>query len=184
MDCINTYSSILNKTYCDEALAPIYSGEFISKDSYPAGDSSTGEYKHKTYPVPLNFKYHDLFLEKAKECLVSYFKSNGIDSLININDFEYESSNIDKVDQGIWLPLHIDKEYDNSFISKRNFIVILYLNTIEDGGELCFPLQQRIIYPKAGDIVIFPTFYTYPHYVTPPMSSDRYAYHINFSTKK
>ena len=45
--------------------------------------------------------------------------------------------------------------------------VVLHLNTIEEGGELVFPSQNKKIKTEAGKIVIFPPYGSFGHYTTP-----------------
>ena len=42
--------------------------------------------------------------------------------------------------------------------------VIICLNDDYEGGEICFPVQDRIIKMKKGDILAFPPYWTHPHY--------------------
>lgn len=73
--------------------------------------------------------------------------------------------------------LHTDSEISDGI--RTNFVLLLYLNNVS-GGELVFPVQGKIIIPKAGKVAIFPTFFTYPHMVLPPTES-RYAARFIYS---
>ena len=42
---------------------------------------------------------------------------------------------------------------------------ILYLNTLKEGGETVFPLQEEKVCPKTGQVVMFPPVHTHPHEV-------------------
>ena len=50
---------------------------------------------------------------------------------------------------------------------------LLYLNTIDRGGETEFPLQNLRVQPEAGKIVMFPPMHTHPHEV---LASDEPRY--------
>ena len=76
------------------------------------------------------------------------------------------------------IPLHTDDQYDNGIF--RSVGILLYMTTHETGGELCFPFQKRIIKPEAGKLLIFPSLYTHPHFVTPTNGEDRYALRFNY----
>lgn len=52
---------------------------------------------------------------------------------------------------------------------------ILYLNTIEDGGETKFPVLDREIKPVKGRFVLFPPYYTHMHYGEISKKNDRYV---------
>jgi len=45
--------------------------------------------------------------------------------------------------------------------------IIIHLNTVEDGGELVFPMQNKTIKTEKGKLVIFPPYGMYQHYTTP-----------------
>ena len=60
--------------------------------------------------------------------------------------------------------LHYDgiKSY-NEDTNERFLSVIICLNDDYEGGEICFPVQNRIIKMKKGDILAFPPYWTQPH---------------------
>lgn len=62
---------------------------------------------------------------------------------------------------------HADGEIssENDFI--RYASVTLHLNTIEEGGELIFPAQNKKVKTEAGKIVVFPPYGIFGHYTTP-----------------
>jgi predicted 2-oxoglutarate/Fe(II)-dependent dioxygenase YbiX len=45
--------------------------------------------------------------------------------------------------------------------------VILHLNTVQEGGELVFPSQNKSIKTEEGKLVIFPPYGMFGHYTTP-----------------
>jgi len=63
--------------------------------------------------------------------------------------------------------LHTDGEITKSSSLLRVASVIIHLNTIEKGGELIFPSQNKSIKTEKGKIVIFPPYGMYQHYTTP-----------------
>jgi 2OG-Fe(II) oxygenase superfamily len=56
----------------------------------------------------------------------------------------------------------------------RQLAVIIYLNSVADGGETCFHRQNQKIKPVAGDALFFPTFWTHLHCGEIPKSGDKY----------
>lgn len=66
---------------------------------------------------------------------------------------------------------------------RRHLSVLMYLQDVQ-GGELYFPMQKVIIKPEPGLLVIFPTSFTYPHTVLPPLDKDRYTYRFNYVLKE
>ena len=57
----------------------------------------------------------------------------------------------------------------------RQLAVIIYLNSIEDGGETCFYRQNLKIKPVAGHALFFPPFWTHMHCGEIPRSADKYV---------
>ena len=58
---------------------------------------------------------------------------------------------------------HADHAADNS----RAFSLVAFLNDVESGGELNFPLFNVSVKPKAGSVVLFPSNFPYFHYANP-----------------
>jgi hypothetical protein len=57
----------------------------------------------------------------------------------------------------------------------RQMAVVIYLNSVQEGGETCFHRQNLRIKPIAGDAVFFPTFWTHAHCGETPRSEDKYV---------
>jgi hypothetical protein len=60
---------------------------------------------------------------------------------------------------------HSDGEIVDGMI--RYASVVIHLNTIEEGGELVFPSQNKSVKTEEGKIVIFPPYGMFEHYSTP-----------------
>jgi hypothetical protein len=58
---------------------------------------------------------------------------------------------------------------------ERQLAVIIYLNTVADGGETCFHRQDLKIKPVGGDALFFPPFWTHMHRGATPLSGDKYV---------
>jgi 2OG-Fe(II) oxygenase superfamily len=56
----------------------------------------------------------------------------------------------------------------------RQLAVIVYLNSIDVGGETCFHRQNLKVKPVAGDALFFPTFWTHLHCGEIAQSDDKY----------
>ncbi len=57
---------------------------------------------------------------------------------------------------------------------ERQLAMVIYLNSVQDGGETCFHQQNLQVKPIAGDALIFPTFWTHAHCGEIPRSEDKY----------
>ena len=56
----------------------------------------------------------------------------------------------------------------------RQLAMVIYLNSVADGGETCFHRQNLKVAPVAGDALFFPTFWTHMHCGEIPKSEDKY----------
>lgn len=63
---------------------------------------------------------------------------------------------------------------NESTMSIREFVWILYLNDIEEGGETEFLLQPRRVTPQKGKICIWPSAFTHLHRGNPPLKGEKY----------
>ena len=56
----------------------------------------------------------------------------------------------------------------------RLLMVLLFLNNVDEGGELEFLYQSKRIKPEAGTMVICPASFTHTHRGNPPLSGEKY----------
>lgn len=64
---------------------------------------------------------------------------------------------------------------DHGVSTPRIFSSVLYLNDIEEGGETYFTHFDIAVKPRAGDMVVFPSNYTFLHEAKSPISDDKYV---------
>jgi len=60
---------------------------------------------------------------------------------------------------------HADEEVMEGRL--RYASVVLHLNTIEKGGELVFPAQNKSVKTEEGKLVVFPPYSMFGHYTNP-----------------
>jgi hypothetical protein len=58
---------------------------------------------------------------------------------------------------------------------ERQLAMIIYLNSVESGGETSFHRQEIKVKPVAGAAVFFPAFWTHMHCGEIPRSGDKYV---------
>ena len=59
-------------------------------------------------------------------------------------------------------------------MERRLIAVMVYLNTVTDGGQTHFPTQNISFSPKAGDILMWPAYWTHSHHGIPSPSQVKY----------
>lgn len=148
---------------------------FINSNPTSSGTVSNNE-------LDQSFKVSDdicLSLEYAEETekILPYFRSavrkyreqSGIrlntDSLSEISLRKYREG------QGFYKE-HIDINCNNHIF--RAFVILFYLNDVQEGGELVLPNHDISIKPKEGMMVIFPSGWTWEHEAKRVTKGDRY----------
>ena len=58
--------------------------------------------------------------------------------------------------------------------SQRHFVIQVYLNTVDEGGETEFLYQNKRFKPEEGTVLIFPAGYTHAHRGNPPIGQTKY----------
>ena len=117
-----------------------------------------------------------------KKCVESFFDFEDINQHNLVNEYlplaieKYREKCISVV---LW-PFDIDPEYkvqryhpteayyllhcENTYpFSSRVLAWMVYLNDVTDGGYTEFPNQGKRFQPRAGDLLIWPAFFTHPH---------------------
>jgi hypothetical protein len=70
---------------------------------------------------------------------------------------------------------HFVNHIDDSPMYPRRVSVIYYMNDNYEGGEISFPRFNVSYKPKANEMLIFPSGYTYNHSVSEVTAGNRYA---------
>jgi hypothetical protein len=90
----------------------------------------------------------------------------------NINGLKYwEAFNFIKYEKGH----HFMEHHDHGFSYNCTVSLVAYLNDDFEGGELFFRLQGINYIPKAGDVVLFPSNFMYPHQAKVVHSGTKYS---------
>ena len=66
-------------------------------------------------------------------------------------------------------------EHASRDTGQRAILAMVYLNTVEQGGETEFLYQSRRIDARAGRVMFCPAGYTHTHRGNPPLSGDKYC---------
>ena len=74
-----------------------------------------------------------------------------------------------------------DVHSDDIPVIHRRLSCVLYLNDEYQGGELWFPVHDLKIKPAAGDVILFPSTFEYPHASLPVTSGTKFAITTWFS---
>jgi len=69
---------------------------------------------------------------------------------------------------------HIDGGPVPTVVLNRILGAVVYLNTVDTGGETYFRQQDVYVPAKAGSIALFPAYWTHPHQGCVPISNDKW----------
>jgi hypothetical protein len=121
----------------------------------------------ETYSNKNLYSLYSLVFELIKKCIDDYSATweISINHYAPLNFVKYSHPNN-------YFGLHID--HGPSMV--RTVSAILYLNDDYEGGNLHFPRIDGLnIKPEIGDIIVFPSTYTYKHESTPLLQGTKYV---------
>lgn len=174
MNFINLYPASFDESFCHEVL------ETFRRDLPQLQMGMKYSEGASTYKLPLNEDRWSEVAARVVNVAESKLK-NYLSPVANLvpHKYMFRSLSMLKYEAGAGVPLHYDEELSPDGNGK-NFIFLIYLNSVSVGGELVFPLQNEVIRPEPGLMVIFPTFFTHPHQVIPSLVEERYCLRIEY----
>ena len=78
------------------------------------------------------------------------------------------------MEKGYYRSHHDGAPWDPEPTSLRVLGAVMYLNTVERGGETSFPLHGLKIKATAGSVALFPANWTHPHQSCVPITNDKW----------
>ena len=121
--------------------------------------------------LPATVRIRDRFFDALRPVLEGYKKAMG--SRLNAAT-HIEAPSILLYEKG--KPEELFKEHHDNWdiaSSTRQLSVVLYLNDVEHGGATHFTELAIRVPPRAGTLLLFPSFYTHLHEAEPPISEDK-----------
>ena len=100
----------------------------------------------------------------------TYVDMFGVLKAFSVYDTGYFLTRYSK-DEGFY-DWHIDAGNDATI--NRLFSCLIYLNTVEEGGETEFFYQKVSVKPAKGRLILFPAAWTHLHRGVVPVSGDKY----------
>ena len=194
-DFIGVFPLATTKKYCDHVIEWF---EYLKKSKEPSniwGDGSGQgvvsrqqlegvesfkkdsdlyfpEFEVDKFCMEANVPILQEYTRATWECYQIYLESYGIISSLSSHK-SGASTKIQKYEpsQGyhVW---HCD--LDSLASSRRLLVSILYLNTVEEGGETEFLYQSERVAPEAGTLILFPAGWTHTHRGNPPLKGNKY----------
>jgi hypothetical protein len=156
------------------------SGKYSWQPAYVGYQELMPEYRDC---VDFKYKKKDLYDDKSEEYLelckiwddCFNLQDNALKDYCikhSIHELKYwEAFNFIKYNKG----QHFQYHHDHGFSYNCTVSMVAYLNDDYEGGGLHFSKQDILYTPKAGDLVIFPSNYMYPHRAMPVESGTKYS---------
>ena len=176
---IGVDSGGISKEYCHELIRYFYK----RTDLWKEGITLEGENRDKKDAFQLSLKGSDqesILYQLFKDSFIRYLE----DVNKNIKNWNYKSLFARGTNQvGLKLQRYIKQEghykavhqeRDGTFMIKRMFVVMAYLNDVEDGGTTVFPYFNLSYSPGVGDVLVWPAGFPYLHYGEVPLSNNKY----------
>jgi hypothetical protein len=120
-------------------------------------------------------EYNTVFLDCLKGAYKAYTETykagigpSSIDADVSFNTFKFQETPIG----GGFHSWHF--ENGARLANDRILVWSLFLNDVEEGGELEFIYYPMRIKPKKGTLVLFPAHFTHTHRGNPPISNTKY----------
>ena len=176
--------NFLEESFCDNSINELNKNDWEKHEWYyvqtdssdiPQGDNEPENLGSNLFSFDIE-EINNFILDKLHSTILEYIESlkfDWFDGWIG-----YSAIKFIRYSPGQTMKNHCDHIHD-MFDGERKGIPILsiigLLNDDYEGGELIM-FEDKKIDTKAGDILIFPSNFLYPHKVTPVSKGVRYSY--------
>ena len=181
--------NFLEKSFCENAINELNKNEWEKHEwttnageiTRPSGDNEpdriiVDSLNNADMFSPDVGKINNLIVDKLQSTILEYINSLKFDWFDSWAG--YSAMKFIRYSQGQTMQNHCDHIH-SLFDGERKGVPILaiigLLNDDYEGGELIM-FEDKKIDTKAGDIVIFPSNFLYPHQVTPVLKGVRHSY--------
>lgn len=175
---IYVYDDVLSSDTCDQMRQEFEK----SPDIYEGITGSGKSDKKQNHELYINPKHHNwkILDQQLYKIFSSYSKDyfSCFDWLnFNYRDVGYFIKKYRRSHD--YFRTHVDASALKN--SARILSAIIYLNTVEQGGETEFTNLNIKVQPKTGRLLFFPPMWMYPHRAIMPVSADKYTVNTFFT---
>jgi len=176
-DYLKIYSNFLDPTICKQSLKELKAANFTTHSYYDVNADL-----HKSFSTDLSVSMdilstNDYLMQRTWDAVHQYIiqdlKLEWFSSWAGYMQLRYN-----KYSPGTEMRLHCDHIH-SLFDGQRKGVPILtilgILNDNYKGGELVM-FEDEILETKAGDVLVFPSNFLYPHKVNPVTKGTRYSF--------
>ena len=173
MDLLYINDNSLSKELCDEIIHKYENEGEYRKKGITAGGFNPDVKNTLDFNIFKKEKWeiiHKTLYQEIARNLQKYINNNN--KILN-GTLWYETFMIQRYTKCEGRYIYHEDFSINNDKSYRVLTYLWYLNDVDEGGETEF-FGNFKIKPKAGKLVIFPAFWTYPHSGLIPISNDKY----------
>jgi len=130
--------------------------------------------EHHDVPLEPFGSYEDVIAERSLACVAHYV--NEFRELWNWPGLRDTGFRLQRYLKNFgYYRQHVDgNPWTSSGVEDRVLASVIYLNTVEYGGETYFPEHDIAVPAIAGDIAVFPAAWTHPHQGNVPIGNDKW----------
>ena len=175
---LKIYSDWLTPEVCEETVAELekVEGQFQTHQFYDSTDGSYHSYEHELSVTWSNVKHKDYIMKRIWVGLQRYMQDFQFSWYSSWNGYSEVRFNRYRPDTQMKLHCdHIHSMFDGQRKGIPSLTILGGLNNDYTGGELVF-WEDTPITLKAGEIMIFPSNFLYPHRVDMVTKGTRYSY--------
>lgn len=173
---IVNFKGLINQDLCKQTVKELSKTKFSLHSFYNVKSGNSHSYETDLSVSYKHVSTHTTLMQLCYTGLNEYHK------LLNMNWYGgwagYENLRYNKYKKGTEMRIHCDHIH-SLFPGERKGVPILTilgsLNNNYEGGELVL-FEDTIIDFKAGDLVIFPSNFLYPHHVNMVTKGTRYSF--------
>lgn len=178
-DFIGVFNNVYTKDECYELIKYFDISEKIKRPNNKDKNITNSLFRKDTVfrlTKENIFGYFNYFIPLTKNfwdfCYKNYAEKYNI--LDNIQEHNIYAWNIQKTEIGegyhVW-----HSEHGNRGANNRILAFQIFLNDVDEGGELEFLHQHKRITAQAGKVVIWPAGFTHTHRGNMPLSNSKYV---------
>ena len=182
-DFIGVFHNIVSKEYCDKVIAHYERMNSLGNTFTRQQDENVEKNKKDTYTYSLENESDPVVVGENSQIAKGFSEAVWLGHNIYQDNYgtlqslaKYKLSETIKIQKTIPTGgYHLWHCEQASIVSgRRLMLAILYLNTVEDGGETEFLYQRKRVSAQAGTLMLCPAGFTHTHRGNPPLSGDKY----------
>jgi predicted 2-oxoglutarate/Fe(II)-dependent dioxygenase YbiX len=176
-DYIKVYDGLLSQSLCEQVITELQSVEFKIHKFYSVKENNThtlgNDSSYTTDVIPSsqamnNAVWHALKTYMTKDIQFPWFDGWEGFTTLKYNKYDVNTNMKDHCD-------HIHSIFDGN---RKGIPILTVLGSLNDnysGGELVF-FTDEVYELKAGQVMVFPSLFLYPHRINTVTSGTRYSF--------